>query len=82
MPILSLFVKITPTGVEGAVYACLTGIFNFQNNIISPFMGVWINKQIFDVSATNMYNYKLMMLASCLLGPLSLFLLPLIPNES
>ena len=44
MPILSLFVKITPTGVEGAVYACLTGIFNFQNTIISPFMGVWINE--------------------------------------
>ena len=81
MPIVNLFVKITPRGLEGTIYACLTGVLNLQKFIIAPKSGEWINDNFFGVSAQNMENYKLLMLVSFLIGPLSLFLLPLVPKQ-
>lgn len=43
LPTLALFAKITPTRIEGTVFAFLTGTTNLANNVLSPMIGVWIN---------------------------------------
>ena len=43
LPTLALFAKITPTKIEGTVFAFLTGTTNLANNVLAPLVGVWIN---------------------------------------
>jgi len=43
LPTLALFAKITPTKIEGTVFAFLTGTTNLANNVLSPMIGVWVN---------------------------------------
>jgi Na+/melibiose symporter-like transporter len=44
LPILSLFAKITPPKVEGTIFAFLTGTMNLANTVLSPSIGVMVNK--------------------------------------
>ena len=44
LPTLALFAKITPTKIEGTVFAFLTGTTNLANNVLSPMVGVWLNE--------------------------------------
>lgn len=44
LPMLVLFAKITPKNIEATVFAMLTGVFNLSNSVLSPMMGVLVNK--------------------------------------
>jgi uncharacterized membrane protein YeaQ/YmgE (transglycosylase-associated protein family) len=43
LPIMALFAKITPRRIEGTMFAFLTGTSNFDNGVMQPMMGAWIN---------------------------------------
>ena len=43
LPIIALFAKITPSKVEGTIFAFLTGTMNLATIAISPGMGTMIN---------------------------------------
>jgi len=79
LPTLALFARITPSKIEGTVFAFLTGTSNLASIVISPLVGVWINDHYVHVTANNLSNYKYL----CLMGIFSSFLgfliLPLIP---
>lgn len=81
LPTLALFAKITPTKIEGTVFAFLTGTSNLASIIISPLVGVWINDHFTHVTANDLSNYKNL----CLIGIVSSFLgfliIPLIPKK-
>lgn len=49
LPIMALFVKIIPRGIEGTMFAFLTGTTNFDNGIIQPMMGALINDEYVGV---------------------------------
>jgi Na+/melibiose symporter-like transporter len=44
LPCLALFAKITPPGIEGTVFAFLTGTWNMADSVISPMVGAKINE--------------------------------------
>ena len=54
LPTLALFAKITPTKIEGTVFAFLTGTTNLANNVLSPMIGVWVNDQFVGVTAEDL----------------------------
>jgi len=39
LPCLALFAKITPPGIEGTVFAFLTGTWNMADSVVSPMVG-------------------------------------------
>ena len=39
LPTLALFARITPKGIEGTIFAFLTGTFNLANQVFSPMVG-------------------------------------------
>jgi uncharacterized membrane protein YbhN (UPF0104 family) len=82
LPTLALFAKITPTKIEGTVFAFLTGTTNLANSVLSPMVGVWLNEKFVGVTADDLSKYKDL----CLIGIVSSFLgfliLPLIPLKS
>jgi len=43
LPCLALFAKITPPGIEGTIFAFLTGSWNFADGVLSPMVGTEIN---------------------------------------
>ena len=51
LPSLALFAKITPPGVEGTIFAFLTGTWNLADGVVSPMIGAWINKTFVGVDA-------------------------------
>lgn len=57
MPILALFVKVTPPKIEATVFAFLTGTSNLSSNVLSPLIGVWLNDRYAHVTADNLSNY-------------------------
>lgn len=79
LPSLALFAKITPVGVEGTIFAFLTGIWNFSDGVISPMMGAFVNKQVGHVTANDLSNYHKLMTVSFVSSFLGFFILPLIP---
>ncbi len=54
LPMLVLFAKITPKNIEATVFAMLTGVFNLSNSVLSPMMGVLINKVFVNVTTENL----------------------------
>ena len=50
LPIMALFAKITPRRIEGTMFAFLTGTANFDNGVMQPMMGAWINNQFVGVN--------------------------------
>ena len=81
LPTLALFAKITPTKIEGTVFAFLTGTTNLASVVISPLVGVWINEHYVGVTADNLSNYKMLCLISMLTSFLGFLIIPLIPMQ-
>lgn len=79
LPTLALFAKITPTKIEGTVFAFLTGTTNLANSVLSPMVGVWLNEKFVGVTADDLSKYKQLCLISLLMSFLGFFILPLIP---
>jgi MFS family permease len=81
LPTLALFAKITPTKIEGTVFAFLTGTTNLASTVISPLVGVWINEHYVGVTADNLSSYKTLCLISMLTSFLGFLIIPLIPMK-
>jgi hypothetical protein len=79
LPTMALFAKVTPTKIEGTVFAFLTGTTNLANNVISPMIGVWINQRFVGVTADNLSKYKYLCLIGLVTSLLGFLILPLIP---
>lgn len=81
MPTMVLFAKITPHQVEATVFAVLTGVFNFSNFVISPNVGVLVNKWFVGVTSTNLEKYSVLVMIQMCMCLTPLFLLKLIPSK-
>jgi len=79
LPCLALFAKITPAGIEGTIFAFLTGSWNFADGVISPQVGALINKMFAQVSAKDLHNYSRLTLIAFICSFLGFLILPLIP---
>lgn len=79
LPTLALFAKITPTKIEGTVFAFLTGTTNLANNVLSPMVGVWLNEKFVGVNADDLSKYKNLCMISFAASFLGFLILPLIP---
>ena len=44
LPIMAYFAKVTPSRIEGTIFAFLTGIMNLSYTLIAPATGTFINK--------------------------------------
>lgn len=60
MPTMVLMAKITPSHIEATVFAILTGISNFSSFVISPLVGVIINRLFVNVTAQNLDDYYIL----------------------
>ena len=79
LPCLALFAKITPPGIEGTIFAFLTGSWNFADGVISPQVGTIINKLFAQVNAKDLHNYSRLTLIAFVCSFLGFIILPLIP---
>lgn len=79
LPTLALFAKITPTRIEGTVFAFLTGTTNLANNVISPMIGVWVNETFVGVTAEDLSQYKQLCMIGLVTSFLGFLILPMIP---
>jgi MFS family permease len=77
-----LFAKITPKHIEATVFSFFTGIFNLSAMVISPNIGVLINKLFIGVTTANLENYYKLQMIQLVLSVIPLFLLFLIPLKS
>jgi hypothetical protein len=41
---MAYFAKVTPTKIEGTIFAFLTGVMNLSYTLIAPATGTFINK--------------------------------------
>lgn len=82
LPTLALFAKITPVGIEGTIFAFLTGTFNLSNNVFSPLIGAWVNDKFVHVTADDLSGYPKLQLISFALSFLALPLVYLIPTKA
>lgn len=81
LPSLALFAKITPPGVEGTIFAFLTGTWNLADGVVSPMIGAWINKTFVGVDAKDLTKYPQLCLISFICSFLGFIILPLIPLQ-
>ena len=51
LPCLALFAKVTPIGIEGTIFAFLTGADNFANGVFGPLVGEELNRHFVGVTA-------------------------------
>lgn len=79
LPGLALFAKITPVGIEGTIFAFLTGSWNFADGVLSPMVGAQINKMFAGVTAQDLSHYSRLTLIAFLCSFLGFVILPLIP---
>ena len=60
LPTLVLFAKITPKKIEATVFAMMTGVFNLNEVVLSPFAGVVINRLFVHVSNENLESFYIL----------------------
>jgi len=82
LPTLALFAKITPTKIEGTVFAFLTGTTNLASSVLSPLVGVYINEKFVGVTADDLSNYKYLCFITMLTSFLGFLILPMIPKKA
>lgn len=79
LPCLALFAKITPPGIEGTIFAFLTGSWNFADGVLSPMVGTQVNNFFGHVTAKDLTNYPRLKLISFICSFIGFVILPLIP---
>jgi Na+/melibiose symporter-like transporter len=79
MPVLVLFAKITPKNIEATVFALFTGVLNLSGIVISPNMGILVNKLFVGVTLSSLENYYKLVFIQLLLSFVPLLLLSMIP---
>ena len=78
LPCLALFAKITPPGIEGTVFAFLTGTWNLDQSVLQPMGGSLINAQFVGVNKDDQSGYSTLCLISLICAFLNFALLPLV----
>jgi hypothetical protein len=81
MPVLVLFAKITPPNIEATVFALFTGLFNLSSIVISPNVGILINKLFVGVTLDNLSDYYKLVFIQLMLSFIPIFLQFLIPMK-
>lgn len=81
LPLMALFAKVTPSRIEGTIFAFLTGTWNLSNGVIRPAMGSFINKEFVGVTRNDLSGYSTLMLISLIFTLIVFPLLFLIPNK-
>ena len=81
MPVLVLFAKITPPNIEATVFALFTGLFNLSAIVISPNMGIIVNKLFVGVTLDNLSEYYKLVFIQLMLSFIPIFLQYLIPMK-
>jgi len=61
LPTLVLFSKITPFHIEATVFAMLTGVFNFVNNVGGPLLGSFITTK-FGVDGNHLDKFYILLI--------------------
>lgn len=79
LPCLALFAKITPPGIEGTIFAFLTGSWNFADGVLSPMVGTEINNLFGHVTQKDLTNYPRLKLIAFVCSFIGFTILPLIP---
>ncbi len=64
------------------MFAVLTGMFNFVNTVLSPNMGILINKVFVHVTASNLENYYQLAIVGMLCSLIPWAFINLIPTKS
>ena len=82
LPTLVLFAKITPKKIEATVFAMMTGVFNLNEVVLSPFAGVVINRLFVHVSNENLESFYILQAIQLGCGFIPLLLIWLIPLSS
>jgi Na+/melibiose symporter-like transporter len=57
LPVLVLFARITPPNIEATVFALFTGLFNLSNIVLSPNVGILVNKLFVGVTLETLDKY-------------------------
>jgi hypothetical protein len=82
LPAYSLIAKVTPHGIEATIFALMTGAWNLSEGVISPNVGVALNKAFIGVTAEDLTNYKYLPVLGFCFSFLSYFFVPMIPLKS
>ena len=75
---MALFAKVTPKGIEGTLFASLTGISNLDNSVLQPLVGNFINSFV-GVTKDDLSGYSTLILIQFIMSFIGFALLPLIP---
>jgi hypothetical protein len=81
LPTLVLFSKITPLHIEATVFAMLTGIFNFVNNVGGPLLGSFFTRYV-GIDGDHLDKYYILLLIQLGTVIISFFYIWLIPLRS
>jgi hypothetical protein len=81
LPTLVLFAKITPPNIEATVFALFTGLFNLSGIVISPNVGIIVNKLFVGVTLDNLSEYYKLVFIQLMLSFVPIFLQFLIPMK-
>lgn len=79
LPTMALFAKITPSKIEGTVFALLTGTVNLASSVISPMIGVYMNKRFVGVTADDLSGYPQLCIIGIITSFFGFLVIPLIP---
>jgi hypothetical protein len=81
LPTFSYFAKITPSKIEATMYAFLSGTTDFEDKVISPLWGAFLNYEFVGVTKSDLSGYSTLCLIALILSLFIFFLLPLIPKR-
>lgn len=84
LPCLALFAKVTPKGIEGTIFAFLTGCCNLADGVIAPALGTYINHKFVHVTSKdfeqgNLHGFVTLKLINFVTAFLPFLILALIP---
>jgi hypothetical protein len=82
LPTFVLFAKITPNNIEATVFAVLTGLSNFVYLVLSPNIGIVLNKLFVGVTLSNLNNYYKLVVIGLFCSLIPFAFIRLIPTKA
>jgi hypothetical protein len=62
LPLLALFIKITPRKIEGTIYALMTSSFFLDISVLQPTIGAVLNNEYVGMTKDDPAGYVTLML--------------------
>lgn len=81
LPVFAFIAKVTPPGVEGTIYASLSGMADLSFSVIAPLTGSLINQNAIGVSKDNMEGYPTLIFITLIGSLLTFIAIPMIPTK-